>query len=93
MARTLRSILGGITELPADNDPVTITHHPDANSLFADMLRAKDDLFRATHAVTEALEEKRRAVDAYQRSSEAMQRLFVDHDLIDLPLPKQMELI
>jgi hypothetical protein len=73
-------------EVESDNDPVTIGH-ADANTLFAALLRARDDLFRARHAVTEAVAEAKIAEREFQAASDAMQQLFVDHDLIELPLP------
>lgn len=83
---SFRTILGG-TPVEPDNDPVTVAAHDDANTLFANLTRARADLFAAKHAVTEAQDAERTAQHDYQAAVTAMMKLFSDHDLVDLPLP------
>ena len=88
MSATRKRWWGTLEEPEADNDPVTIGH-PDANSLFADLQRTKADVFAAQHAATEAAEYLVRAKHNHARAWEDMQQHFINHDLADVPLPKQ----
>jgi regulator of RNase E activity RraB len=91
MIRSMRALLGNASEaLDADNDLITIGH-ADANTLFANLKRAKDDLFAAGHAVTEAQDAKVEAEKAYALACQAMIRLFEENDIVDRPLPEPVE--
>ncbi|MDE2470559.1 MAG: hypothetical protein KGL35_17880 [Bradyrhizobium sp.] len=85
---TFRILLGRADIAEADNDPVTVHQHPDANILFANLLRAKQDWIIAQHSATEAREQAVSARISYEEASNAMMQLFVDHDLVDRPLPE-----
>jgi hypothetical protein len=82
-------LLRGMSEpLQADNDPVTVGH-ADANALFADLLRTKQDVFAAEHAATEACSHLEQARLDHVRAWERMQKLFIENDLNDPPMPTQ----
>ena len=81
-----------------DNDITTVSAHADANARFAAIKRAKGDWFRAQSDATEAkeawderTEDARKAGEAYQRAIEHMAQLFRDHDILDAPLPGEMQ--
>jgi hypothetical protein len=88
MSPTLKRFWRGAEEPEADNDPVTVGHK-DANAIFADLKRTKSDVFSAQHAATEAADALIQAKLDHTRAWEAMTKLFQDHDLTDVPLPKQ----